>query len=53
MKQNLLLKVIKVEKIIRKAVQSIRNIPIAYYSDLYDALRNNLVAQVTSEEYQE
>ncbi|XP_050484335.1 uncharacterized protein LOC126870558 [Bombus huntii] len=53
MEQDLLLKAIKVEKIVGKAAQSIRNIPIECYSDLYDALRNNLAAQVTSDEYQE
>lgn len=53
MEQDLLLKAIKVEKIVGKAAQSIRNIPIECYSDLYDALRHNLAAQVTSDEYQE
>ncbi|XP_068980746.1 uncharacterized protein [Bombus flavifrons] len=53
MEQDLLLKAIKVEKIVGKAAQSIRNIPIECYSDLYDALRNNLAAQVTLDEYQE
>ncbi|XP_033358268.1 uncharacterized protein LOC117237934 [Bombus vosnesenskii] len=53
MEQDLLLKAIKVEKIVGKAAQSVRNIPIECYGDLYDALRNNLAAQVTSDEYQE
>ena len=53
MEQDLMLKAIKVEKIVGKAAQSIRNIPIECYSDLYNALRNNVAAQVTSEEYRE
>ena len=43
----------KGRKIVGKAAQSIRNIPIECYSDLYNALRNNVAAQVTSKEYRE
>jgi hypothetical protein len=41
--KELLLKAIKVEKIIGKAAQSIRNIPIDNYADLFEALRANVV----------
>ena len=53
MEQDLLLKAIKVEKIVGKAAQSIGNIPIECYSDLYNALKNNEAAQVISDEYRE
>lgn len=51
--KDLLLKAIKINKIVGKAAQSIRNIPIANYADLHDALRSNVVVEVTSDEYEE
>jgi hypothetical protein len=51
--KKLLLKAIKVEKIIGKAAQSDRNIPIDNYADLFEALRPNVATQVTSDEYNE
>ncbi|CAK9833797.1 Protein GVQW3 [Anthophora retusa] len=50
---DLLLKAIKVDNIIEKAAQSIRNIPIENYADLFTALRSNVAIQVTSDEYSE
>ena len=51
--KDLLLKVIKIDKIVGRAAQSIRNIPIENYADLHDALRSNVVVEVTSDEYEE
>ena len=51
--QSLLLKAIKVEKIVGKAAQSIRNISIENYADLYDALRNNVAVQASADEFNE
>lgn len=42
--EELLLKAITVEKIIGKAAQSIRNIRIENYTDLFDALWQNVAA---------
>jgi hypothetical protein len=53
LEKELLLKAIKIEKIIGKAAQSIRNIRIENYTDLFNALRQNVAAQVTSDEYAE
>jgi hypothetical protein len=49
----LLLKAIKIEKIIGQAAQGIRNIRIENYTNLFDAFRQNVAAQVTSDEYAE
>lgn len=49
----LLVKAIKVEKIVGNAAQGIRNIRIESYTDLFGALRQNVAAQVTSDEYAE
>jgi hypothetical protein len=49
--KELLLRAIKIEKIIGRAAQGIRNIRTENYADLFDALRQNVVAQVTSDEY--
>ena len=51
--RDLLLKAFKVDKIVDKAAQSIRNIPIENYADLHDALKSNVTIQVTSDEYEE
>ncbi|XP_043604522.1 uncharacterized protein LOC122577321 [Bombus pyrosoma] len=51
--KDLLLKAIKIDKIVGKAAQSIRNTPIESYADLHDALRSNVVVEVTSDEYEE
>ncbi|CAK9820088.1 hypothetical protein ANTQUA_LOCUS10442 [Anthophora quadrimaculata] len=51
--QTLLLKAIRVEKIVGKAAQSIRNIAIDDYTSLYDALRNNVAVQASSDEFNE
>ncbi|XP_076388247.1 uncharacterized protein LOC143264543 [Megachile rotundata] len=51
--RDLLLKAIKVDKIVDRAAQSIRNMSIENYSDLFEALRSNVADQVTSDEYSE
>lgn len=50
---TLLLKAIKVEKIVGKAAQSIRNLNLETYGELYEALRSNVATQASSDEYQE
>jgi hypothetical protein len=50
---DLLLKAIEIEKVVGKAAQGIRSIPIKCYEDLYEALRRNAAAQVTTDEYNE
>jgi hypothetical protein len=49
----LLLRAIKIEKIIGQAAQGIRNIRIENYTNLFDAFRQNVAAQVASDEYAE
>ncbi|XP_076649849.1 uncharacterized protein LOC143364276 [Halictus rubicundus] len=51
--KELLLKAIKVEKIIGKAAQGIRNLQIESFGELYEALRSNVATQVTTDEYSE
>ncbi|XP_076660017.1 uncharacterized protein LOC143363290 [Halictus rubicundus] len=51
--KELLLKAIKVEKIIGKAAQGIRNLQIESFGELYEALRPNVATQVTTDEYSE
>ena len=51
--KELLLKAIKIDKIVGRAAQSIRNVPIENYINLYDTLRSNIVLEATSDEYEE